>query len=206
MITDSKSSIILKTNYKKNHYMPSFISLFSAQFCSITSIFLLYEMVIGSDLLWNMGDDISYSCECVKCLDDFILLKELNTLVDREMCEMLYLIHTDSPLIKEMEERVDQILDADYSKVDIPAMVNELDITEASKKKLITTLQKFPKLFGGGLGCLRNQKPATIKLKEGLKPHAGRYYNLPKEYHAPTKKEVERINGQDWYTTGATME
>ena len=106
---------------------------------------------------------------------------------------MLYSIHTDSPLIKEMEERADRILDADYSKVDIPAMVNELDITEASKRKLITTLQKFPTLFGGGLGKLTNMKPATIKLKKGSKPHAGRYYNLPKAYYAPTKKEVERM-------------
>ena len=84
-------------------------------------------------------------------------------------------------------------MDADYSKVDIPAMVNELDITEASKKKLITTLQKFPTLFGGGLRKLTNMKPATIKLKKGSKPYAGCYYNLPKAYYAPTKKEVERM-------------
>ena len=149
-------------------------------------------MVIGSDLLWNMGVDILYSQERVKWLDDFIPLKRVNTLVDREMCEMLYSIHTDSPLIKEMEERADRILDVDYSKVDIPAMVNELDITEASKRKLITTLQKFPKLFGGGLGKLTNMKPATIKLKKGSKPYAGRYYNLLKAYYAPTK-EVEQM-------------
>ena len=56
-------------------------------------------------------------------------------MIHREMCEMLYSIHTDSPLIKEMEERTDRILDADYSAVDIPAMVNELDISEQSKRK-----------------------------------------------------------------------
>lgn len=88
------------------------------------------------------------------------------------MCEILYSIHTDSPLIKEMEEHTDRILDANYSAVDIPAMVNELDISESSKRKLQTTLEKFPKLFGGGLGCLTNQKPALIKLKEGSKSYA----------------------------------
>lgn len=152
-----------------------------------------YDMIIGSDLLWNMGVDISYSRERVEWLDDFIPLKELNTLADPEMCEMLYSIHTDSPLIKKMEERTDRIFDADYSAVDIPAMVNELDISESSKRKLQTILEKFPKLFDGGLGCLTNQKPASIKLKEGSKPYAGRYYNLPKAYHAPAKKEVERM-------------
>ena len=98
-----------------------------------------------------MGMDISYSKERVEWLDDYIPLKELDTLADREMCEMLYLIHTDSPIIKEMEERSDRILDADYLKVNIPAMVADLDITEASKRKLQTTLEKFPVLFGGGL-------------------------------------------------------
>ena len=106
---------------------------------------------------------------------------------------MLYLIHTDSPIIKEMEEQSDRILDADYSKVDIPAMVADLDITEASKRKLQTTLEKFPVLFGGGLGCLTKQAPATIKLKPGSKPYAGRYFNLPKAYEEAAKKEIARM-------------
>ena len=66
------------------------------------------------------------------------------------MCEILYLIHTNSPLIKEMEQRTDQILDADYTKVDIPAMVAELAISKESKLKLQLTLKKFLQLFGRG--------------------------------------------------------
>ena len=41
-----------------------------------------YDMIIGSDLLWNMGVDISYSRERVEWLDDFIPLKHVNTLED----------------------------------------------------------------------------------------------------------------------------
>ena len=151
------------------------------------------DMIIGSDLLWNMGMDIRYSCERVEWLDDYIQLKPLNTLAERGVCEMLYAIHTDDPIIKEAEERQNRILDADYSKVDIPAMVSELDISDASRRKLVTTLSKFPELFGGGLGCLKNCEPATFKLKPGSVPYAGRYYNFPRAYEIPAKEEIERM-------------
>ena len=137
--------------------------------------------------------DISYSKERVEWLDDYIPLKELDTLADREICKMLYSIQTNSQIIKEIEEQSDRILDADYSKVNIPAMVADLDITKASKQKLQTTLEKFPVLFGGGLGCLTNQAPATIKLKPGLKPYVRRYFNLLKAYEQAAKKEIARM-------------
>ena len=54
-------------------------------------------------------------------------------------------------------------------------------------------MEKFPELFGGGLGKLKNVKPATIKLKEGSKPFAGTYYNFPQAYLQPAKKEIQRM-------------
>ena len=92
--------------------------------------------------------DIRYFVERVEWLDDYIPLKKVNTLVNREMCEILYSIHTDNPIIKEAKKRQNGILDVDYSKVTIPAMVVELDITDASKKKLQTTLEKFCRSAG----------------------------------------------------------
>ena len=92
-----------------------------------------------------------------------------------------------------MEESNERILDADYTKVDTPTMVNELDISKESKRNLQHRLKKFPELFGGGLGCLNNQKPASMKLKKGTKPHTQRYYSIPKAYYEPAKTEVNRI-------------
>ena len=106
---------------------------------------------------------------------------------------VLYNTHIDSPLIKEMEERADHILNSDYSKVDIAAMVSELEISNDQKKKLQATLEKFPELFGGGLGKLKNTKPAWIKLKKGSKPASLPYYNLPKAYLEKAKKEIKQM-------------
>lgn len=106
---------------------------------------------------------------------------------------MVYSIHMDDSIIKEAEKRQNEILDADYSKVKIPAMVVELDISDASKKKLQTMLEKFSEPFGGGLGRIKWMQPASIKLKPGSKPYASRYYNFPKAYEIPAKKDIKRM-------------
>lgn len=92
-----------------------------------------YDMIISRNLLWNMGMDILYSLEQVKLMDNFIPLKCFNTLTDQKICKMLYLMHTDTLLIKEVEECTNQILDADYIKVDILMMVARLDILDGYK-------------------------------------------------------------------------
>ena len=88
-----------------------------------------------------------------------------------------------------MEEHQGWILDANYTKVDIDVMVDKLDIQRSSKSALKATLNKYLNLFGGGLGLL-DMEHVSIKLKEGSKPYQGRYYNIPKFYEQPTRKEI----------------
>ena len=67
------------------------------------------------------------------------------------------------------------------AEADIDDMVNGLDIAIASKTKLKQILNKFPTLFGRGLGPLE-MEPVDIKIQPGSKPYTGRYYNIPKAY------------------------
>jgi hypothetical protein len=129
-------------------------------------------MIVGSDLLNELGIDIRYSDNCIEWEGDTIQMKNLGELQDRKTCEMIYNLHTDSPILKEHEERQAAIIDANYSKVDIDIMVDELNIEESSKRKLELTLKKFPTLFGGGLGQL-NIPPVSIELKKDAKPFQG---------------------------------
>ena len=152
-----------------------------------------YDMIIGTDLLWNMGINIRFRDQLIEWDDERIPMKSHGIISNPETCELVYNMHTDSPILKEAEDRQARILDADYSKVDIDAMVEELDINRDTKRLLKRTLHKFPELFGGGLGELKGVKPASIKLKSGTRPHQGRYYNLPKAYEQPAKKEIERM-------------
>ena len=72
-----------------------------------------------------------------------------------------------------MEAQHQHILDAGYSKVDLDAMVDELEISPGSRRKLKQTLNKFPTLFGGGLGLLDIQL-VSIELQKDAKPFNGR--------------------------------
>lgn len=150
-------------------------------------------MIIGADLMWNMGIDIQYSEEQIHWDDEYIPMKTRGALMEREYCKMLYAMHTDTPLLKEMEERQSRLLDCDYSKVDIKKMVDELYISRDSKRRLRATLEKFPELFGGGLGKLKGVKPVHITLTPGAKAYASSYYNIPKSMEQAAKTEVNRM-------------
>ena len=149
-------------------------------------------MIIGSDIMESEGIDILYSDHVMIRDGVRVPLKLQGELSDGRYCERLYNMHTDSPILQQMEERQGRILDANYTKVDIDEMVDGLDIRGSSKKALKSTLKKFPKLFGGGLGKLE-MEPVSITLKEGSKPYQERYFNIPQAYTKPTKKEIERL-------------
>ena len=151
-----------------------------------------YDMIIGSDLMAQLGIDIAYSTKEINWDGETIPMKTLGELAEKTKCEGIYFAHTQPPILQMEEERQQKILDADYTKVDIDAMVKGLDITRDEKRALIATLKKFPKLFGGGLGQV-NIEPVTIELQEGIKPVRQRYYSVPHAFERPMKKEIQRM-------------
>mmetsp|Transcript_27043 Transcript_27043/g.74278 ORF Transcript_27043/g.74278 Transcript_27043/m.74278 type:complete len:174 (-) Transcript_27043:671-1192(-) len=150
-------------------------------------------MIIGSDLMAQIGLDIKYSSRTIEWQGDSIPMKGAGELTDPEKCEAIFFANTQSPILQKEEERQAKILDADYSKVDIDTMVDGLEITAASKEALKTTLKKYPTLFGGGLGLLRNIKPVTIELQPGVKPVQETFYSVPHAYKQALEKEVNRL-------------
>ena len=151
-----------------------------------------YDVIIGTDLMWNMGVKINFREETLEWDGETLPLKIDGAIQDKRVSSMLYSMHLDSPILKDTEERVEKILDSDYSKVDIDEMVDGLDISRDTKRDLKKTLHKFPTLFGGGLGTLVDEE-AKIVLKKDAKPHASNFYHLPKVYEVPAKKEIERM-------------
>ena len=96
---------------------------------------------------------------------------------------MLHRMYTDSPLLQEVKEQQYGMMDCNYSKVDIDVMVADLESNDSNNNKLTETQRKFEKgLFGGDLNNLKNCKPAHIKLKPGVRPYKGMFYNLPHTY------------------------
>jgi hypothetical protein len=61
------------------------------------------------------------------------------------------------------------------------------------KKQILgKTLNKFPALFGGGLGML-NIKPVRLELIDGAKPNHARPFPVPQSLEATTNTEMKRL-------------
>ena len=95
----------------------------------------LYDIILGSDFMEALGVDIWYSKHCITWDGETIPLKPAGTLDNEAVRKALYFAHTQSPLLQEVEAQHQQILDADYSKVDLVAMVDELEISPGSRRK-----------------------------------------------------------------------
>ena len=100
-----------------------------------------YDIVIGTDLMNDLNIVLDFADNQITMgkgkENDAIPMKELDV-IDIAATQVIHNMHIDSysPMLQQEEERQRKILDADYSKEDIDAMVKELDITEGLKIKL----------------------------------------------------------------------
>ncbi len=95
---------------------------------------------------------------------------------------------------KNATQRVVKILDANYEKANLQAVVNATGPHHSlhDKNKLLEILKEFEELFDGTLGDCRTE-PVSFELKEGAKPYHGRLYPVPKIRKKTTIKELNRL-------------
>jgi hypothetical protein len=91
-------------------------------------------------------------------------------------------------------KRVIAILDAEYDKADLPAIIedNRSHLTPSHREKLLSLLLKYEELFDGTIGNW-NRPPVSIELKEGAKPYHGRPYPIAQIHKATLMKEINRL-------------
>jgi hypothetical protein len=111
------------------------------------------------------------------------------------------------PAEQEMN-RMNEILDAKYSKADLNEVAESADhlATASEKQKPLALLKKYKDLFDGTLGTFIGA-PCDIKLKDNVEPHHARPFPVPK-IHELTLKSVldrlcelnvlKRVNGSQW--------
>ncbi len=86
----------------------------------------------------------------------------------------------DSVSTKKATQRVVKILDSNYEKADLQAVVDTTGphLSLHDKNKLLELLKEFEELCNGTLGDWRTE-PVSFELKEGAKPYHGRPYPVP---------------------------
>ena len=60
----------------------------------------------------------------------------MDSIHNKEICEMLHSMYIDSPILQETEELQDIMIDCNYSKVDVAMIVADLDINNNNKEQL----------------------------------------------------------------------
>ena len=95
--------------------------------------------------------------------------------------------------IEEATQRAVRILDANYKKADLQAIVNDncTHLNSNDQKKLLELITEFEPLFDGTLGAWKTT-PVTFELKEGVKTYHGRTFPIPHFHKENIKKKNKR--------------
>ena len=146
-----------------------------------------YDMIIGRDLLEDLGIDIKFSTSSI--LWDFA---EIPMRPRQATVAEAYEIN-DSKLVQDELKQVVAIMDAKYEPADLDKLVAEcLHLKSEEKKLLFSLLKKYESLFDGTLGKWKGP-PHQIQLKEGAKPYHAKPYTIPKAFEKTLKYEIRRL-------------
>ena len=92
---------------------------------------------------------------------------------------------------EEATQRVVRILDANYKKADLQAVVDSCSHLNSNKKKMLLKLfTDFEPLFNGRLGAGKTT-PVSFELKEGAKPCYGRAFPILRVHKETVMNEIK---------------
>jgi hypothetical protein len=161
--------------------------------CTEKSSNLGYDMIIGRDLLSELGIDIMFSTGTLRWEDTKIPMCTFGELQNRENAHHCYYIRDDVDATNELTKRTVKILDSKYDKIDVSAVVDKQEQLNATQKQqLHKLLTKHENTFNGELGDWKSS-PVSIELQKDAKPFHAKAYPVPQIHEAAMRREVERL-------------
>ena len=146
-----------------------------------------YDMIIGRDLLTDLGIDIRFSDSMCAWDGEEMPFK------DRDESPLLSYHVNDKGITQNSVNRVKEILDAKYEPANLDEVVdNQEQLDEEQKEQLRTLLEKYSTLFDGTLGSWEGEE-YDIELKEGAKPYHAKAFPIPRIHMETLKLEVDRL-------------
>ena len=120
-----------------------------------------HDMTIGADLLSELGIEINFSTQKIIWEGIEIPMKEKHIISNLQNATAIYYQSIKPTVLKEAEARQTRIFDANYSALNLDDYAHtKTHLSKEQQEKLICSLRKYPKLFRGGLGVLKEQ-PTT---------------------------------------------
>ncbi len=147
----------------------------------------MFDFIIGFNSMENLGIVMDFKAKSIT-IDEIILHKV------KEAWAMSNALAHKSISMELATQCAVKILDANYEKADLQAVVtNCTQLNSVEKNKLLELLKKFEPLFDGTLGHLRTKEPVSFQLKDGVTPHHGRAFLIPKVHKEVIMKEIQRL-------------
>jgi len=146
-----------------------------------------YNMIIGYDLLSELGIDVLFSSH--KVLWDF----KDTPFKSVYATEKIDYHVIDSPCIEEAIERIKRIIDAKYEKADIREVAKACThLTSEEQQKLEAVLRKHKSLFNGTLGRFKGSK-YNIELKKDAEPYHAKPFPVPRVHERTLCIKIDRL-------------
>ena len=174
----------VKLNLKLPEFFQNRIITYNVHVTENTST---YDMIMGRDMLQELGIQISFGTDSVTWDEVSIPMKPFHARIETD-----YHID-DSVAVKEATKRIKQILDAKYEPADLDEVVAQADhLTPDQRTKLRNLLEKYKDLFDGQLGYWKGEK-YHIELQDNVKPYHAKPFSIPKAYEQTLKMELDRL-------------
>jgi hypothetical protein len=153
-----------------------------------------YDMIIGRDLLGELGIILNFNDHTVTWDTDTIPMKDRGTLNTQEAILEVYLASNEPKSLVDEYLRSTKILDAEYK----PAILEEVtqtctNLNQEEQHKLLELLQKYEHLFDGTVGEFKMDPIRLHLIDKGVKPVHARPYAVPRAVEQQLRTEIARL-------------
>ena len=146
-----------------------------------------YDMIIGRDLMTELGISLDFFYQKVKWQDAEIPMKMPNCTINSDFFVQ------DNELLNSETDRIKQILDAKYEAADLAEVTESAThLSQEERQQLYKLLMKYESLFDGTLGIWKGET-LSLTLKPDAKPYHARAFPIPKCYELTLRQEVDRL-------------
>ena len=149
-----------------------------------------YDLLIGRDLLNEVGIDLLFSSKCISWEGHTTPMKDPLEFKEKTLD---FLIHKCFAQDQVEEDFIQRMTEQKYSPANLQEEVSKcLNLTADEQDQLLQLLHKYASLFDGSLGTWKTS-PVELELKEGAKPYHGRPYPVPMSQEKKLKDEIKRL-------------
>ena len=157
----------------------------------------VFDLILGTQTMDELGIILDFKHKMIT-IDEIVLpmtaINQMPASKDKVLKLNNSLAEPKEPKsTEEATQRVVRILDANYKKADLQAVVDSCShLNTDERKMLLKLLTDFEPLFDGTLGAWKTA-PVSFELKEGARPFHGRAFPIPKIYKETIMKEIKRL-------------